>query len=67
MTLVPFLREYPEPDDELIRDALSAHLCRCTGYANIVAAVHLAASRGRGGEGREVEGESRGHPVSPNQ
>ncbi|HEX9892877.1 MAG TPA: (2Fe-2S)-binding protein [Gemmatimonadales bacterium] len=43
MTLVPFLREYPDPGEAQIREALSAHLCRCTGYANIVAAVRLAA------------------------
>jgi len=27
------------PDDEAIRELLSGHLCRCTGYADIVAAV----------------------------
>ena len=39
MTLVPFLRENPAPDETAIRQALSGNLCRCTGYANIVAAV----------------------------
>jgi carbon-monoxide dehydrogenase small subunit len=27
------------PDDDAIRELLSGHLCRCTGYSNIVAAV----------------------------
>jgi len=27
------------PDDEAIRDLLGGHLCRCTGYESIVAAV----------------------------
>ncbi len=27
------------PDDEAIRDLLSGHLCRCTGYSGIVEAV----------------------------
>jgi len=45
MTLVPFLREHPDPSDEEIRHALSGNLCRCTGYQNIVAAVKLAARR----------------------
>lgn len=45
MTLVPFLRDHPSPSEEEIRGALSGNLCRCTGYANIVAAVQLAASR----------------------
>jgi carbon-monoxide dehydrogenase small subunit len=45
MTLVPFLQEHPSPSEHEIREALSGHLCRCTGYANIVAAVALAAQR----------------------
>ena len=39
MSLVPFLRDTPNPDQRQIREVLSAHLCRCTGYANIVEAV----------------------------
>jgi len=42
MTLVPFLREHPSPDEAQIREALSGNLCRCTGYQNIVDAVKLA-------------------------
>ena len=45
MTLVPFLREHPSPSEDEIREALSGNLCRCTGYANIVTAVKLAAER----------------------
>ncbi len=44
MTLVPFLAENPSPSEPEIREALSAHLCRCTGYAGIVKAVTLAAA-----------------------
>ncbi len=33
------------PSEDYIRDALSGNLCRCTGYAGIVEAVALAASR----------------------
>ena len=43
MTLVPFLREHPHPSEPEIREALSGHLCRCTGYQGIVTAVKLAA------------------------
>ena len=44
-TLVPFLAENPDPDEDEIRAAISGNLCRCTGYQNIVAAVKLAAER----------------------
>jgi aerobic carbon-monoxide dehydrogenase small subunit len=33
----------PHPTDEEIREAISGQMCRCTGYKNIVAAVHWAA------------------------
>jgi carbon-monoxide dehydrogenase small subunit len=39
MTLIPFLRDHAAPAESEIREVLSGHLCRCTGYANIVAAV----------------------------
>ena len=42
MTMVAFLRDHPTPDEAEIRDALGGHLCRCTGYQNIVDAVKLA-------------------------
>jgi 2-furoyl-CoA dehydrogenase 2Fe-2S iron sulfur subunit len=34
-----FLEQVPEPTEQQVRDMLSGHLCRCTGYTNIVAAV----------------------------
>ena len=37
------LRRIPKPTDDEIREALSGNLCRCTGYAKILDAVHLAA------------------------
>jgi len=51
MTLVPFLRDCPHPTDGQIREALSGNLCRCTGYANIVNAVCLAAGAPSGAAG----------------
>jgi carbon-monoxide dehydrogenase small subunit len=32
-----------DPSDDDIRVALAGHLCRCTGYSSIIAAVHHAA------------------------
>jgi carbon-monoxide dehydrogenase small subunit len=48
MTLKEMLQEHPAPDEDEIREALSGHLCRCTGYQNIVAAALDAAARLRG-------------------
>jgi carbon-monoxide dehydrogenase small subunit len=42
MTLTSFLRDNPRPSDMEIREALSANLCRCTGYQHIFEAVKLA-------------------------
>ena len=42
MTLVAFLRDNPNPEEQQIREAMSGNLCRCTGYANIVEAVKIA-------------------------
>lgn len=45
MTLIPFLEENPQPNEQEIREALSGNLCRCTGYQHIVDAVKLAAEK----------------------
>jgi carbon-monoxide dehydrogenase small subunit len=42
MTLTAFLRDTANPSDAQIREALSANLCRCTGYHHIVEAAKLA-------------------------
>jgi carbon-monoxide dehydrogenase small subunit len=47
MTLVPFLKQNPDPTEDEIRHALSGNLCRCTGYQHIVDAVKLAAEKMR--------------------
>jgi len=37
------LQSTPDPSDDEIREALGGNLCRCTGYAQIIDAVRLAA------------------------
>ena len=39
MSCVQFLQTEPDPSEEQVRDMLSGHLCRCTGYTPIVQAV----------------------------
>lgn len=39
MTMTAFLRDHPAPTEAAVREALSGHACRCTGYSNIVRAV----------------------------
>jgi carbon-monoxide dehydrogenase small subunit len=52
LTSVALLKENPDPTDEEIRWALSGNICRCTGYQNIVKAVHHAAASMSAEEGR---------------
>ena len=39
-----FLNTHPSPSSEAIKDGMSAVLCRCTGYWNILAAVSEVAN-----------------------
>ena len=43
MSFTDYLARNPKPTTEEIREVLSGHLCRCTGYAGIVAAVEEVA------------------------
>ena len=45
MSLDWYLRQVPDPDEAALREFLSGHLCRCTGYVPIVAAALDAAKR----------------------
>ncbi len=46
MSFTDFLARNPHPTEAEVVDVLSGHLCRCTGYAGIVAAVLEAAGGG---------------------
>jgi carbon-monoxide dehydrogenase small subunit len=39
LTAKVFLEENPEPTEEAARAAISANLCRCTGYHHIVKSI----------------------------
>ena len=45
MSVTQFLAEVPAPSEEAVKDMLSGHICRCTGYAPIVAAILDAAEQ----------------------
>jgi aerobic-type carbon monoxide dehydrogenase small subunit (CoxS/CutS family) len=45
VSLVSLFRDRPDATEEELLDVLSGHLCRCTGYRNIVAAARLAQER----------------------
>jgi carbon-monoxide dehydrogenase small subunit len=45
MSLTELLKDNPDPSEEQVRDVLTGNLCRCTGYAGIVAAALDAARR----------------------
>ncbi|TMR10598.1 (2Fe-2S)-binding protein [Nonomuraea turkmeniaca] len=42
-TVTALLAENPAPTEEEVLEGVSGNLCRCTGYQNIVKAVHRAA------------------------
>ena len=39
MSATHFLADNPDPSEAAVRDMLSGHICRCTGYYPIVAAI----------------------------
>jgi aerobic carbon-monoxide dehydrogenase small subunit len=65
MTMVAFLREHPTPSDAEIRRELAGHLCRCTGYHNIVRAVRRASRLLVEDTGRAADGTSRDSVRAP--
>jgi 2-furoyl-CoA dehydrogenase 2Fe-2S iron sulfur subunit len=48
MSCSHFLERCPAPSEQQVRDMLSGHLCRCTGYTNIVNAVLDVAAQRQG-------------------
>jgi carbon-monoxide dehydrogenase small subunit len=45
MTTHELLRRHPDASEEEMKEWLSGHLCRCTGYQDILESVKLAAER----------------------
>jgi 2-furoyl-CoA dehydrogenase 2Fe-2S iron sulfur subunit len=51
MSFTDFLRRNPRPSEAEVLEVLSGHICRCTGYAGIIAAVLEAAATMNSNEG----------------
>ncbi len=47
MSATQFLADNPAPSEDAVKDMLSGHICRCTGYYPIVAAILDAAGEMR--------------------
>ena len=50
MSFTDYLSRNPKPAEAELRDVLGGHICRCTGYAGIMAALKEAAEPGQSNE-----------------
>jgi aerobic-type carbon monoxide dehydrogenase small subunit (CoxS/CutS family) len=48
MSSEAFLKTNADPSEEEIRDMLSGHICRCTGYVGMVRAIQAVAEKRKG-------------------
>jgi len=55
MSLADWLKRTPDPDEAAVREMLSGHLCRCTGYSGIVRAALEAAAELRREGAKEAD------------
>ena len=49
MQAIELVESTPDLDDDRIREGLKGNICRCTGYQNIVKAIHMGADTKEGG------------------
>jgi 2-furoyl-CoA dehydrogenase 2Fe-2S iron sulfur subunit len=62
MSCADYLKRKPDPNEAEVREMLSGHLCRCTGYTNIVKAVlETAAERLGRPHGAALAPDTAGH------
>ena len=61
MSCADFLERTQAPTETEVREMLSGHLCRCTGYTNIVTSVLQVAAQRRGQAGGPAIDADSGH------
>ncbi len=54
LTARALLDKNPDPSEEVIREAISGQICRCTGYATIVRSIQWAAAHPAGSSQAET-------------
>jgi 2-furoyl-CoA dehydrogenase 2Fe-2S iron sulfur subunit len=58
MSCTDYLERVSDPSEQQVREMLSGHLCRCTGYTNMVNAVLEVAAARSGGSQQPKPGET---------
>lgn len=58
MSTVDFLDSHSDPTTDEIKEMLSGHLCRCTGYKGIIEAIEKEAFRRKDGERVDESGDT---------
>lgn len=58
MSSVEFLGSHSDPTTDEIKEMLSGHLCRCTGYKGIIEAIEKEALRRKDGENVNESGDT---------
>ncbi|WP_096181744.1 (2Fe-2S)-binding protein [Effusibacillus lacus] len=58
MSSVEFLNSNSDPTTDKIKEMLSGHLCRCTGYKGIIEAIEKVANRQKDGEKVDGSGDT---------
>ena len=68
MNAIALFREYPDPDEETIREYLAGNLCRCSGYEGQLRGIQAFLQWRRKGDAKHFQDPSqrddRGHQAS---
>ncbi len=54
MSFTDYLSRNPDPTEDQVKEVLGGHICRCTGYAGLIAAIMEAAAEMRQADNKEA-------------